>query len=210
MRKRGKKREMHCEDYHFEMKRKTFHVLTGLALLEGIRRNWLTAGRLAAMAAAVLTIGWISRNRRIPGIALILQHLEREENMRGLPAKGTVGFLSGLALTVFLFSRNTACAALAILIAGDSVSNLVGRRWGKTLHPCSQVKKLEGHLAGTLVGALLACPFAGFRRSLAAASLAMFAEGCDFLSRDLSIDDNFTVPIVAGTVLKLLEPKDPA
>jgi dolichol kinase len=194
----------HQENLSFEIRRKLFHVSTGTGLLLLIEQKILGLPHLALMVFVVFISGLLLKKIKNPLFQFFLDLLERQENQQNLPLKGVVYFLLGIALSLILFPQSVALAALLILIVGDAVSNLVGRRFGKVLHPFSAKKCIEGNLAGAICGGIAAAYFLSPLLVFPGAFVALFVEGIDFLHVTCKIDDNLTVPLTAGFVIQLL------
>lgn len=187
-----------------ETRRKAFHLLTGLAIAALVHAGY-AGGRLLLLSAALLVpLGLLARRVRVPLFSPLLSRLERPENMRTLPAKGTVLFLAGSAAALALFPRPAALAGILVLSVGDAVSCEFGRRYGKIRHPFHPRKMVEGHLAGTLAAGLACLAVVPPLPAFASAAAAMFVEGFDLRAGGRSLDDNLTLPIVAAAVADLL------
>lgn len=112
---------------------------------------------------------------------------------------GAVYILGSACVTVALYSKPVAIAALAFIIVGDAFAAVIGRRFGRTR--LGSRKTLEGSL-GCLFGTCLVAFFApGVPLSVAliGAVAATAAEAYPF-----GIDDNVTVPVLSGLVMTLI------
>ncbi len=152
----------------------------------------------------------ISKVTKIPGIDWILKNFERPSDRKEFPGRGF--FFSILAITILslFFETSTVGASLLILSLGDSTSHLVGKKFGKTKHPLSESKKLEGNFIGAIIAGFGASIFINPLIAFIAAFIAMFIEGIELGDRSEKIlEDNLVVTIVAGiiiTTLKMLIP----
>ena len=111
---------------------------------------------------------------------------------------GATYILLSVCLTVALYSKPIAIAALAFIIVGDVLAALIGRKFGR--HRFGR-KSVEGSLAclvGTLVVASLA-PGIALSVGVFGAVVATITEAAS--SR---IDDNISVPIISGLAMTLL------
>jgi len=149
---------------------------------------------IALLVFLVMIFRW-DHYRYIPFFSPILRQCKRNHDERG-----SIYFFIGIIITLILFQANLAVAnaAILILLFGDSSSTLVGKRWGKIKLPFQDQKTLEGSLAFLLVG---------FMVSLTQISLlpALFGALSGALTEAYSpIDDNLTIPIVAGLVMSLV------
>jgi dolichol kinase len=111
---------------------------------------------------------------------------------------GATYILLSVCLTVALYSKPIAIAALAFIIVGDVLAALIGRKFGR--HRFGR-KSVEGSLAcllGTIVVALIA-PEIAVPVGVFGAVVATVTEAAS--SR---IDDNISVPIISGLAMTLM------
>jgi dolichol kinase len=114
---------------------------------------------------------------------------------------GSTYLLLAALLSIELFTRPVAAAAMGFTVLGDGFAGLVGRAYGRTRF---YGKSMEGYLAG-----LLAClAWAAFlslnghldwRVSLVAAVVASLVE-----LLPIPLDDNLAVTLAAGYAMKLM------
>ncbi|KXB09162.1 hypothetical protein AKJ35_00500 [candidate division MSBL1 archaeon SCGC-AAA833F18] len=202
-----------------EVKRQVFHGTLGVvfvALLYFGTLEWLgdmiplsvlrsPARPLLIFLAVGVTLILLSRKYRIPLIYWFLTNFERREEIEVFPGRGAFFAVLGIFLVVALFELPIAMASITILALGDSISHLVGQKVGRTKHPLSKVKFLEGHIAGILISAAAATLFVPPLWALIAASVAMFVEGIDVgLAGSRMADDNLIIPVTAGVVLFII------
>jgi dolichol kinase len=111
---------------------------------------------------------------------------------------GSTYHLIACLLTIHLFSKPVAVAALGYLILGDTVAAIVGKSFGKIL---MFGKSLEGAVAmfATCVAVNFLLPEIPVRYGLIAAAVATVFE-----ILPIPLDDNFRVPLSAGFALELL------
>ena len=111
---------------------------------------------------------------------------------------GATYILLSVCLTVALYDKPIAIAALAFVIVGDSLAAVVGRRIGR--HKVGN-KSIEGSAAcllGTVIVAVLVPEL------LLPVGLFGAVTATIFEAFPLGIDDNITVPILAGLSMTLL------
>jgi len=113
---------------------------------------------------------------------------------------GSIYFFLGIIITLFIFQANleVANAAILILLFGDSASTLVGKRWGKVKLPFQENKTLEGSLAFLLVGFIASLTQLTMIPALSGALSGALTEAYS------PLDDNLTIPLVAGLVISLV------
>lgn len=187
-----------------ETARQLVHASMGaFALLLRVLTWWQAA--LCAAAAVLFNVFVLPR---IGGRALD----RPADTARGFPLGIVLYPVAVLALILAFPSRpDMAAAAWGILAFGDGAATLAGRRWGRHRLGWNPDKSLEGLLAfvaaGGAAGVFLSwwtvpavhpAPAIGF--TLAAATLAALAAGLAE-TIPIQLDDNVTVPAVAGTVL---------
>lgn len=123
---------------------------------------------------------------------------------------GASYILSASFLTILLFHKSAAIAAISFIILGDIAAALIGRRFGKTKIPWSLTKvissgnnrkSLEGSLSCLLMCLVVAMvvPQLPLWIGIIGAVTATVAEGVS-----LPINDNFSVPLLSGLCMQLL------
>ena len=160
-------------------------------------------GMLTLMVPITLAfiIGDISRLRGWAlwrnGLEAVFGKMIRPHEQKG-DFSGAAYILSTVCVTVALFDKPVAIAAITFIIVGDTPAALIGRKFGK--HRFFDGKSLEGSTAcrvGTLIVAALT---PGLDRMVAVigAVVAAVVEALPF-----GIDDNVTVPILSGLAMTL-------
>lgn len=108
------------------------------------------------------------------------------------PFTGAMFFYLGCTFAFILFPLPIASAACAMLSVGDSLSTLIGKKFGR--HMIGR-KTLEGSLAcffgSLLVGMFFVNPFLSFFGAAASSLTELFPR----------VNDNLTIPIVSGLVM---------
>jgi len=111
---------------------------------------------------------------------------------------GATYILTSSIITILIFDKNVAILALAYIIIGDTAGAIVGRVWGKIRF---RNKTLEGSLSFFLSCCLVSLLVPGvvlwvkITGALVAAVVEAFT---------VYLDDNVTVPLIAGAVMQLL------
>ncbi|MDD5171618.1 MAG: SEC59/DGK1/VTE5 family protein [Candidatus ainarchaeum sp.] len=173
----------------FELKRQSFHAVVGIIAIAIL----LAFGREAAMAIifAVLVGGTLLINLRMLGIPVpIIEGLEKrfERKDAPVPGWGSACYAAGALIAItFLTDTSQIAATLLILALGDSVSTVVGTRFGKNRLPYNSKKTIEGTLAFFFTS-LASWYFVG-PTAIPVALVATIAETIP------AIDDNLTIPI---------------
>ena len=111
---------------------------------------------------------------------------------------GSSYILTASVLSMLLFDKSAAIAAISFIILGDIAAALVGRRYGKIK---IKRKSLEGSLACLVMCLVVAVIVPGFPLwiGVAGAFTATIVEGITS-----SIDDNFSVPLISGLAMHIL------
>lgn len=123
---------------------------------------------------------------------------------------GASYILSASFLSILLFHKSVALAAISFIILGDIAAALIGRRYGKTKISWSLTKvipfgnnrkSLEGSLSCLLMCLVVAVvvPQLPLWIGIVGAVAATAAEGIN-----LPVNDNFSVPLLSGLCMQLL------
>ena len=186
-----------------ELKRKIAHLGTGLFIAITYYLGLLKQKHLFFLMILFIVLSLLSKKFKIPIVNLLLKHFERKRDLKKFPFKGMIFFLGGCLLTVKIFEKDIALASIIILSLGDSMSFLVGNFLGKIKFKFNKLKNVEGILAGALFAFLGSLFFVSVTESFFASLIAMIVEGAGVKIGVSDIDDNFIVPLVAGTVIYL-------
>ncbi len=139
------------------------------------------------------------RLKELPGAAFIkslIGSMLRDHESSDLT--GASYILSGAVLTIAIFAKPVAVAALGFIILGDIAAALVGRKFGRIK---IGDKTLEGSLTFFAVCVLvtLLVPNLPFVIGIIGALIAAVFE-----AMTLPVDDNLIVPVVSGLVMQIL------
>ena len=122
-------------------------------------------------------------------------HFLREQERHGLI--GSSYFIFGAVASIILFPKEAAIASLYILIFCDAAAGIVGSGWGRIR---IFKKTLEGSLAFVVAG-MIVIAFT-MRHNLLWGVLAVIGGALVELI-PTGLDDNFTIPLVAGGILAI-------
>ena len=192
---------------NLETRRQIFHACLGITLALLIYYQIADFAALLSITAIGIVISYISRKKDIPLISWFLDKFEREEERRTFPGKGTIYYFFGTLITYGLFitqpdGKNIVAASLIILAIGDAIPHFVAHL-GKIKHPLSSEKYIEANTLGAMLAFTGAVWLVRPLEALLASFAAMLIEGID-LKIGLELDDNITVPVIAGTVIWIL------
>lgn len=191
------------ERIRLEIKRQPFHILIGLLLVALIRYDLLNPIILFTATIVAVILSLFIRKTKPKIIYSLLQFVEREDALREFPGKGLIAYLTGALIALVLFEKDIAMASIIILALGDSFSRLVGP-FGRIKHPFNDTKFLEGAVAGVIAASLGAMLFISPPEAVVASFFAMLLEGIDLRIFKCKIDDNITIPLIAGLVVWLI------
>lgn len=130
-----------------------------------------------------------------------LKWISKKKEKRGLT--GTTYLLISFLLTVFLFEKNIAIAAMTFSVMGDAASSLIGKKFGK--NKLIGKRTFEGSVAffiASLIAGLIFLYF-GLEITYGIMFIGILAATIAELL-PIQIDDNLTISIVSGLVMSLI------
>lgn len=136
---------------------------------------------------------WTAFARKIGGA--IIRHHEMQGDFTGASY-----ILLSACLTIGLYDKPIAIAALTFIIVGDSFAAIIGRKFGR--HRFYRSKTVEGTLGcllGTVIVAIL-LPDMVLPVAIGGAVVATAVEAYPF-----GVDDNIAVPLVSGLFMTLAQ-----
>ncbi|MCK4572748.1 MAG: phosphatidate cytidylyltransferase [candidate division Zixibacteria bacterium] len=187
-----------------EIFRKATHmcalVIPGGYYLLGLEK----AGMLAIMipVALLMVLIDVSRLRQWlfwrsfarPIVSSMIRQHEKDGDFTG-----ATYILASFCLTIALYSKPIAIAALTFIVVGDTFAALIGRRFGRHRFGNKSFEGSAACLVTTVIVALL-MPGIALPVVLFGAVVATVVEALPF-----GIDDNVTVPILSGLFMTLFE-----
>jgi len=190
-----------------ELFRQILHIAVGISTVALLYYNILSSLSLLLLIISGIIASFISKRKNLPLFNFFLIHLEREEQRKTFPGRGLIFFFIGALLVIKLFPRDIAYASIMVLAFGDSISHIIGERFGqiKNIFNGNSKKLFEGTIAGALVGFLAAAIFVPFTQAFLGSFAAMIAEVIEIDFNQKPLDDNVVVPLVAGTVMYLIQ-----
>ncbi|MCP1662909.1 MAG: phosphatidate cytidylyltransferase [Methanocalculus sp. MSAO_Arc1] len=179
-----------------ELLRQASHLLFGVgaaALILILDREYAIVFFTFILFIGFLLLEIFTRGYSPPVLGTIMKWLERK---RTVPAQGALAFVVGILICIVFFPMTIAAVAVLALGIHDSISTIVGVKYGK--HRIYQKKTLEGTLAGmlatTAVLALLIAPLLALITAAATAVIELYSP----------IDDNLVIPISICLLLWIL------
>ncbi len=187
-----------------ELKRQLFHMLFGVAFVLLFYFELITLRHLFLLIIIAILLSFLAQKRPLPGLSWFLHRFERGQDLVLFPGKGLIFYMIGIFFALLIAPLDIALAAIMILAFGDSISHLAGLHLGRTKHPFTDKKNLEGMLAGIVAGFIGAIYFVEWYEALAAAVVAMLIEGIDWKLGFHKIDDNLLIPIGACLIILMI------
>jgi dolichol kinase len=189
-----------------ELRRQAAHLLIGISIVFLLKLQLLNTHLLFMITIIGGVFVLIARKVRIPVIHTLLEYFERPHHMARFPGRGSFFLILGAALTMLIFDRDIALAAIMIMAVGDSVTNIVGRYFGKIHNPLNAKKKLEGTGVAIIFATLAAFYFVPLWPAFVASAISMTIESIDLGWKrfEVEIDDNVVIPLVAGVVMTIM------
>jgi dolichol kinase len=187
----------------FEIKRKIFHMLAGFFLIFFLDLGIINLNLLIVVLVIGLVLVFVYKKFGSKIIGFFMNHFERKEEK--FPGRGAITFLVGSILALFLFEKNVAYAAITILAVGDAVSSLFGMHFGKIKSPVNDKKLIEGTFVAIILAGFAASIFVPYQQAFIGAFAGMIIEAIEIkITKDTNLDDNLTIPLVAGLFITLL------
>ena len=189
-----------------EIKRKLFHMIIGILIVILVDLNIINPLIITIILVLGIITSIISTKIKIPILYWFLKNMDRKSDIKKYPGKGAITFLLGIILTLILFERNTALASILILTIGDAVSPIVGMHFGKIKNPLNNKKLIEGTIVGIFTASIAASIFINYKEAIIASVVGMIVEAIELkIHKGYAIDDNITVPLVAGITISILK-----
>lgn len=181
-----------------ELRRQAVHIAVGIAAVFLIAKDVVSWNFFLFVLLTGIVISFLSLKKQLPFVSWFLKNFERKD---AFPGKGALFLIAGILLSLLLFEKDIALAAIMIVTFGDSASHLAGKFFGKVKHPLNKYKFLEGTLLGFVAALIGALFFVGWQEAVPAAIVAMIIESFELKFRSKVVDDNLVIPLVAGIVI---------
>ena len=184
-----------------EIKRKLIHLLLGIIIVTLLSFGIINKIHIFFLIIIAIIVSFLSKKYKIPIVQHIIQNLERDENLKKFPGKGTIFYFIGVFLVLTFFPLDIAMAAILVLAFADSIGHLFGIRFGKIKHPYISKKSIEGWIIGLIAGFVGAFIIVPWLQALAASFFAMLVEGIEIKIGLEEIDDNLIIPLIAAIAI---------
>jgi len=182
------------------------HILVGIIILLLLAHYPNTRWLLFYLLIISVIFSFFSYFYKIPGLNWLLDNFELERHRKVFPGKSFIFFIAGSLLVIKLFPQNIALASIATLTFGDPVSHFASKI-GKIKYkkPFNENKTLESTIIAIIAAFLVSSFFIDWKYALIASIITMFSEALIIKIWEDYIDDNYLVPLVAGTVMFLAQ-----
>lgn len=189
-----------CSFEKNEIFRKIIHI--GSSLIPLICIYLLTRWIVSFLLLVVIVIYIISEIARlcdieVPLLSNITQIAANKSELYDFIVS-PIYFALGISLSLIFFPAPVCYAAILILTLGDGSSSFFGKLLGKHVIPFNKGKTVEGTLFGFVIAFLSCLFFVSPSISFLGAALGMLTE-----ILPLPLNDNLTIPLVAGTSMLL-------
>jgi len=187
-----------------EIRRQIIHLLYGPILILLYNYRLLNLQILFGIIIGGSLMSLLVKKKRMEAVRWLLSHFERDHHMDNFPGRGVLFYTIGAFLVLLLFQEKIAYAGILILSAGDAVSNIVGKHYGKIRTKLNPDKFIEGTLSGIIVSVPIAYYFVpNIVAAISASCIAMFLEMPNVKIFNFEIDDNLIIPLGACVTLSL-------
>lgn len=196
-------------NFEFELNRKTFHIIGLLCPIIYFFTPKIIAVFITIFIAAFVVYIDIYRHRNLfiqRWTTFFLGKIMRPTELAAGKLASSSWMFIGMAISCFLFPKNATIFAWVILFVCDSVAAIIGTKFGST--QLANGKTLEGSFAfffSTIILGMLYYLFVPGSFSFISLMLAALASTfVELHSKSYGIDDNLSIPIVAGFFLSVL------
>ena len=184
-----------------ELRRQIAHLLTGIIIVFLLGYEIINAKFFIVLVLAGGILSVILKKYKIPYIYPALKFFERPHDLKLFPGKGAFFYFVGCLLSLLLFEKNIALAAIVIMAVGDAITSVIGTYFGKIKNPFNPVKHFEGTMLAIILSTLAAFFFVSFEKAFLASTGAMLIESFSVRYLDKTIDDNILIPLTAGVIM---------
>jgi len=182
-----------------EVLRKTIHLsAVAVPVLADRFPLWTSAALVWCMALYLLSEFWRVNGAHIPLVHGVARWVIRRAERRVI-AMGPLTLALGVLGALWGLPHRMALACILIAAVGDSISAVVGSRWGRVPWPYNPTKTVEGSAAFLVSAALCASVYLPLSSAVPVAGIATLVESLP--ARDW---DNFLIPVMSGVASVVL------
>lgn len=168
-----------------------------VTMLLGLDRFWVSF--VIFMVTLTYVISELSRmlGVNIPIVSTITWNAALQPEIQEF-VTAPIFFAFGIMLSLLLFPPSIGFAAIAVFTFGDGFATIFGKTLGRHVIPYNKGKRIEGTIFGFIFASLVALFFVNPLKALVGAATAMVIE-----TLPLPINDNLTMPLIAGLAMLL-------
>lgn len=194
-----KKKEITNFLYSLESRRQFVHAFFGLIIFGIVYMlpEYNSKFILSILTLIVISVSYLTiKGVKIPFVGFIIENFGRKGE---IPARGSIFFLIGSLISLFVFNSFIASISILILVLHDSFATLIGKEFGKRKIPHNKNKTIEGSISGMIISFIVVSLFLPLELAFIAVLAAGIIESIDF-----KMDDNLLIPLASGFVIYLL------
>lgn len=183
-----------------ELVRQGVHLSAGIVLMVAYAAGlapWWVFGLILLAGYGLLLLHTLFE---LPLIPQALELLDRKD--AHLPGWGAFTLVKGFLVASFLFNKEAALGAMAVLVIGDAVATLIGHYLGTHRLPWAKRKTFEGTFAGIVASTITLLFILPWYAAIAGSVCGMMVESLE--KEHPLLNDNILVPIATGTVLLII------
>ncbi len=191
---------MNTEVYVFEVQRKTFHLCSLIVPVIYFFITKLSAIIILFLLAACVLYLDVSRhyNSRIRKFTdkFFSRFMRDHEQSGSFALSGSTYMVLGFFITALLFSKGLAIASWFILIISDTLAALIGAKIGIKMENGKSLEGSVAFLASAIFISMIVYFYIGYNTSFSIIIVSsIIATLSEFYSKELSVDDNLSIPV---------------
>jgi len=184
--------------------RKFYHFWGGIGLLSLYDFLGRDQALIFYASLALIALGIDILRLKIPAINRFIQKefssfIRSNEEHK---LTGTVPYILGIGISLYLYPTEIAMAAVCFLVFGDVAATAIGERYGRTKIGDKSLEGTAAFIVAALAsGFLLSIVGINVRPGITAFGV-LVAAGVEILP--LPVNDNFAIPVLSGGAMALL------
>lgn len=188
-----------------EIKRKIFHIISILSLLFPLYvfGKWSVAFVMFFFLVFVFfVVYWRVENVFTSWFWRLLEHVEREENIKTFPARQAFSLGVGMLISSVFFPEEVLQICIVSVAVYDGFATIGGIFFGR--HKLPNGKSIEGTLSGLFLNTLFLLPFLNFLNAFFVSVFVAVVENISSPKR-WYLDDNLLIPVLTGLFMVVLD-----
>jgi len=188
-----------------EIPRKIFHILSVLSLLIPLYLfgKLSVAVLMGVMIVFLLPVSYLRiKNFMTSWYWKIIQLVEREENIKKLPARQAFSLAVGIFISSIIFDEKILQICIVSTAIYDGVATIAGLLIGK--HKLPNGKSIEGSVAGIVLNTVFLLLFVNIFYGFIISVFSSVIENLSS-SKKWYLDDNLLIPVGVGILCSVLD-----